>query len=426
MVISLMMGIQDLTTLAVFMYQKEILKIEPSAMQFIQGILIIPWCIKPVFGNIVDRLVFRIRRTKYIIYTTSLVRMLCLAVAANFPLGALPFYLLVFVVSLCTLFENIVSEYILVVSTKKENEQNPGRQANHLPIYFGFRSLGSLVGSFFGGRLIKSYRITTPFAIGFFFPLVTIFVALLYKEEGSGAGSKRRSWSEEWSIMKSLMMRDKVFQMIVFVGLINMTPSFDVAFTFFMTDYLKFTTEDLADFSTASTICYIIGLYVYANFLMEIHPKRFFVVTNFILWLINVSFLLVILDVVSKLGMNNWFFCILNYGSYSFISEINYMPIMTIWCSVCPKNLEATSITLFTGIMNLTSNLSNYTGALIIWLSQIRKEEFGRTWILGVIQNAYMLLIFVMVICVRFPNPNEKAENQKDLNPNPEEEKKVD
>lgn len=112
--------------------------------------------------------------------------------------------------------------------------------------------------------------------------------------------------------MKSLLLRDKVFQMILFVGLINLSPNFDVMFTFFMTDYLKFTTSDLADFSTFSTVCYVVGLYVYSNFLLDIKPKSFFVVTNFILWTINVSFLFVVLGLVSQWGISNKLFCLLN------------------------------------------------------------------------------------------------------------------
>lgn len=111
--------------------------------------------------------------------------MLCFAIVSNFIVNAFIFYILVFIFSLSSLFENIVCEYILVVNTKKENEQNPDRQANQLPIFFGFRSLGSLFGSFFGGRLMKSYKLTTPFTIAFFLPLITISTALIYKESNT-------------------------------------------------------------------------------------------------------------------------------------------------------------------------------------------------------------------------------------------------
>lgn len=41
------------------------------------------------------------------------------------------------------------------------------------------------------------------------------------------------------------------------------------------------------------------------------------------------------------------------------------MPILTMWCDICPDNLEGSAITLFTGLINISSNLSTYFGAFI-------------------------------------------------------------
>lgn len=53
------------------------------------------------------------------------------------------------------------------------------------------------------------------------------------------------------------------------------------------------------------------------------------------------------------------------------ILELNFLPLMSICCQICPDNLEATTITLFTGLINLSNNLSNYIGSLVIWLTNI-------------------------------------------------------
>lgn len=49
------------------------------------------------------------------------------------------------------------------------------------------------------------------------------------------------------------------------------------------------------------------------------------------------------------------------------------MPLLAIWCSFIPQNLEATSITLFTGLLNISGNISNYIGALISYIFNINK-----------------------------------------------------
>lgn len=53
------------------------------------------------------------------------------------------------------------------------------------------------------------------------------------------------------------------------------------------------------------------------------------------------------------------------------------MPLVAIWCSFIPVNLEATSITLFTGLLNLSGNFSNYLGAFITFLTEVNKENLN-------------------------------------------------
>lgn len=98
--------------------------------------------------------------------------------------------------------------------------------------------------------------------------------------------------------------------MMLFICLINITPDFNSLFTFYMTDHLKFTTEDLADFASFGTICYIIALLCYVYFLIDANPKKFYVVTNFISWIISISFLVVVLDLTTKWGISNKLFCL--------------------------------------------------------------------------------------------------------------------
>lgn len=96
-------------------------------MQFIGGIISIPWCIKPVFGNIIDRLIKLLKKTKYILFITATSRCILYFILSEHRLSAFPFYLIIFCISMCGLFENIVSEYILVLETKRLKELYPDK-----------------------------------------------------------------------------------------------------------------------------------------------------------------------------------------------------------------------------------------------------------------------------------------------------------
>lgn len=84
------------------------------------------------------------------------------------------------------------------------------------------------------------------------------------------------------------------------------------------------------------------------------------------------------------------------------------MPLITIWCAISPDNLEATSITLFTGLINLSNNFGNYFGSAILWTLQIDEDQFTDLWIPLVIQNVYLLIMTVAVLFVSFPDLDKK------------------
>ena len=415
-IIALTHGLFEIASLSSFFYQKNELQLNPQFIQMVAGLISFPWCIKPVFGYITDNMVRRLKKTKYIIIVTSLIKIMCYSLLAHVRVGVGMFYLACFLNCLCSLFENIIAEYILVINTKRENERNGDTKGNQLPFYFGFRAAGSLIGTFSGGRIIKYYGAPATFFICSMLPTITICSALMYRDRPvSESEDDHRNFKDEVKIMKQLIFKDKVLLLICFICLINMTPNFDMLVTFYLTDHLKFTSEDLANFSSFATVCYIMGLLLYSAYFKNIEPRKFYIGTNFLLWIFNLSFLLVVLKTVEAWGINNKLFCFLSQGATSFIAEINFMPILAIWCSICPRNLEATSITLFTGLLNFSGNLSNYIGSIIIWFMGISKENYNDIWKPIVIQNTYLLIMMTGLLFIEFPNPI--PEDKKDKEP---------
>lgn len=79
------------------------------------------------------------------------------------------------------------------------------------------------------------------------------------------------------------------------------------------------------------------------------------------------------------------------------------MPLIAIWCSICPDKLEATSITLFTGLMNLSGNASNYFGSLVLYISGVNQDNFTNFWMPLLFQNVYLLFVTFAVLFIDFP-----------------------
>jgi Na+/melibiose symporter-like transporter len=414
-VVAFIHGFYDLAGLSLLYYQKDIFKLDPQFIQLFGAMMLLPFGIKPVFGYLSDRMLNQIGKTKIIISTAALARTVIYLCMFSFDLNIVAFYFLLFFVNLCQLFENIMCEYILVVTTKIENSAGNGGQGNDLPIFFGFKSIGSLCGTFLGGRIIEKTSLKIPFLVTSIMPAAVLFASFLHKEKRREIDFNKRAFKEELAIVKGLVFRNEIKGMIILIFLISAAPSFDVLATFYLIDILNFTTSDLANLATFTTVCYLIGLICYTFLFKKVDPKRFYLSTNFVHLAIRSLFLLVIFKIIANLGLNEKFFCLLNFGASSFIAELNFMPILAIWCNVCPKNLEATAITLLTGILNLALGVSEYVGAFLCWVLGINKTNVEKIWLPLIIQCAYLLVGITAVLFVHFPSgdPNRKEDKEE-------------
>ena len=406
-------GLYDLTTLSFFYYQKDILSQTPQTIQLIMGIIYIPWNTKPIFGYISDFLIKKLKKTKRIVAITSITKITVFSILAHNKPGTTVFYMLQFIFIFTALFENIISEYILVKDTNRLNQKENSKKHNQLPIFFGFRAFGSLIGNFLGGRLIELKSIQFPFFVTSFFPLITLLGVLLFKEEPIDADKiKRKTMKEELVDLKKLIFKRNMILFMLVICLINITPNFNTLVKFYLIDKLEFNSTDLSNFKTFAKLCLIFGTFLYYFCLKGVNPRRFYVCSNFILWTFNMSFLFVVLGIITKLGINPKIFCLLTNGAFALFVEMNFMPILAICSSLCTDSLEATSITLFTCIISLSEGLSYYIGSLIMWMTNIHMNNYNGFWKLIVLQNSYLFVMIIFVAFIPFPDP-AKAKKKK-------------
>lgn len=345
----------------------------------------------------------------------SLIRILGFLLLSLFDLQMLPFVLVLFVINLADLFENILMEYILVKLTKQKNHES-GQEAsnNELPIFFGFRALGNVIGTFFGGRIIESFGNQFSFKVGLFAPVTMFFCLFLFDESPSDPQTKiDKNFSDDFKQIKKLFsrflflfnQRSKVPSMLLYIVFASITPDFGTLYTFYLKDELHFSNVDLANISALASILYVAGLLLYYFKLKNLEPSKLFISLNVIAWAFNCSFFLVFLKVIQSMGLNVKFFCILTIGIGSMFTELYFMPIVAIWCGICPKNLEALSITFITGLFNMSNMLAEYIGALLIWIIGFDKSDYSKLWIPLLIENGYLLFILFFLIFIEFPDP---------------------
>ena len=170
--------------LCFFFYEKDVLKLDSSFIQFLGGIYLIPLVIKPFYGFIIDQLLKKVKKAKFILIVLALCQMLVNMTIAFLQLTTFQFVFLAIIIEIIRVNENILIETLLVKSTKKANwDSKNSFRNNHLLWFFGFKLLGTIIGLLFQGRIIDKYGVTQIYYIGVFIPLITIIISVFYKEE---------------------------------------------------------------------------------------------------------------------------------------------------------------------------------------------------------------------------------------------------
>lgn len=411
-IVSFFNGLYQIRNIAEFMYQKEVLHLSPNIIQLLMGVTTAPYTLKPIFGFLYDKIVYKFRKTKYVIFGCSFLRIITSILISYDRTNWVFFTLMIFLTTIAEIFERIVAESSLVISTKKENEEKEDKsvKSNHLPLFFGFKSVGSFIGLFFGGRIMKHSSVYFLFFVTGLLPIIPMIFCLVFQEQSDPNPEPKKPIKEEYKIMKEILLKPRVLAMALFIFLIHLTPSYDSLTMFYLIDTLHFTTEDLADLSSCSLLMFILALIWYSYSLYKIKPKKIFMGTNFFQWLINVSFLLIVFGIIKQIQFSEKIFCLLNYGANSLVAELNFMPILAIWCAFCPKNLEATAITLFTALISLSYNFGTYFGIILSYSLDVYQAHLDNFWLLLIIQNAFLIVVLLFISIIGFPDPSEDIE----------------
>ncbi len=94
--------------------------------------------------------------------------------------------------------------------------------------------------------------------------------------------------------VSNLFFSDKIFKMICIVIVINLTPGYEALIQAYLLKTLKLSLTDLSDINTVGCLFFLLALFIYNQYLKHINSQTLYTVTNFFLWIVNLSFLLVI------------------------------------------------------------------------------------------------------------------------------------
>lgn len=164
MVVALLQGILGLSKLAfVYLYMKEF-KVNPSFVSLADGIISLPWILKPFWGMASDKLpLFGYHRKSYLILA-CLVESFSMFYISLLGTNEYETVFFQLAISLALAFRSMIGE-ALVVEVSKKFESNPdltpqeknAYAARCVSYYFGTKSIGHVISSYFSGLILEFF-----------------------------------------------------------------------------------------------------------------------------------------------------------------------------------------------------------------------------------------------------------------------------
>jgi len=215
---------------------------------------------------------------------------------------------------------------------------------------------------------------------------------------------------------KNFLMQKYVLVPTLFIILLMATPSYGDPYFYYLTNHLKFSASLLGKISFCSTLCTLIAIWLYKTFFKNTNFRLMITIGTIVSFFFSFMAYLLVKRVNVELGISDFWFVLLSSSLLSMIGELVMMPMLSLACLLCPKNLEGTVYALFMSALNFGGILSGLLGSFITsWLS-ITSKSYGNLDKLILIANLLTLcpLPFLLWIDDSYFEPQE----EKDKNDN--------
>ena len=348
------------------------LGIEVAALGVFQATLIIPWCLKPLYGFISDSVLIRgLRRRPYIIACNALCAVIWLVMSQwKTPVWAAQ--LLLFMASVVTCFSDVMYDSILVEIAKREEGNDHGKAQSWC---WGARAVGALVAAGAGGLLLNVVSPQVIFLAEACIVAAVALVAYLAIEEEPFGGPHNTICGQVKKLTWSLR-NPKLWKPALFVFIFAATPSSYTAFFYFLVDELKFSGSFLGLLTCVRHGAMLLGTFIYSRYLRNTNYQRFFLVLVLLSGFLGATPIILVTHVNARLGLPNSLFAAGDDLFLSVIGQIALMPCLVLAAKLCPQGIEASMYASFVSILNFAGIVSEYSGALCTYAMGVTKDDF--------------------------------------------------
>jgi len=408
---ALTQGVQSLSGTATSYLLKDDLNASPAVSSAIDGLAMVPWIIKPIWGFMSDGYpIFGSRRKAYLMLSGFL------AFLGIFFLAILPFTLVG--VAFCRLLSqtgtavgNTVAKAMLV----EKCEGQSGVFASFLQSFYWISMYSVAVPTtLLGGYMVQHGSKRTMYGLTCIWPLLMVLAAFFLKEARSATVQPIcKQLKKLWVVLRGEGQGGyPIWKPSLFVLLFAMGPGAGATLFYFFTEKLHLEPEFIALSGTISTIFSLIGAVVYQAYLTNVSYRTLLVGASIVATFFSALPLLVVMRWNIQMGIPDKAFIATDSAMTSAVSEIALLPLLVLASRICPPGVEGTLYALIMSISNLGSAISNELSAFFAAILHVTKTDFTNLPWLLVISAVCSLAPCALVTCLLPKNDSETFQGQ--------------
>lgn len=378
-------------SLALKYYYAHVLRLQPATVSAIDGVVVLPWMIKPLFGLVSDTVPIGGRhRAPYVIASSLLCAVAWFALSGRGPWNkSAPLTVaLLLVASVGVCFADVVVDTLLVAEARLERAGAHGKVQSGAWIV---RHGGALLGSAVGAALVGSADVHTVFLATAVAPAVLFFVSWALHEPPAPptpptriAASCTARLRARGASVRDALVRRGLWRMVLFVFVFAATPSSGSAFFFFLVNKIGFSRRFMSLLDVLDSVALLCGAVAYRFVFRHVPLRRMLIGAILASAALGCVQLVLILRLNERLGIDDHWFALSDDLVASFLSQLALMPLITAAARACPHGDEGTLYAGIVSVFNLASVASNFTGSYMTRRLHITQTNFDNMWLLSV------------------------------------------
>lgn len=410
-------GAIGLSRLAVSFFMKDTLHLSPSDMAAIQGINILPWVIKPLYGFLSDSFpLFGYKRRSYLILTGLIG---CLSWVALGTVVTSPGLAIIATTigSASIAISDVVADS-LAVEKSRSSANNPddtsseSKSGELQSLCWAASAFGGVLSAYFSGYLLQVMSLANVFFITALFPLLISVASFFIREERllsddistSGGSTILEQFRKIFEVMKN----PGIYLPVFFIFLWQATPSAETAMFYFTTNELKFSPEFLGKVRLIGSLASLAGVFTYRTFFKDVPIKSLIKWTTIISVPLSLTQMLLTSRYNLQLGIPDQIFALTETSVLTALGQLAFMPTLVLAASLCPPGVEGTLFATLMSIYNAAGSVSSETGAALTSYLGITETNFDNLSLLVFFSSVSSLL---PLLFLGFLDKTDKAKN---------------